>query len=87
MDNARKEPSPTVYEIKVRERLDERWREWFAPMSFIYTDDGGTVLVGSLSDQAALQGILIGLSNLNLTLVSVNPVEMNAKEIKFFTFW
>jgi hypothetical protein len=35
--------------------------------------DGGTVLAGSVPDQAALHGLLARVRDLNLTLISVNP--------------
>jgi hypothetical protein len=62
-----------LYEVKVKGRLDESWTEWFKPMRIIHTDDGDTIIKGLLPDQAALQGLLINLGNLNLELISVNP--------------
>jgi hypothetical protein len=37
-------------------------------------EEGDSLLSGSLPDQAALQGVLKRISNLGLTLVSVNAV-------------
>lgn len=66
---------PTTYIIKIKGRLDESWSEWFEPMIITHTDDGDTTLKGELSDQAALQGVIVNLGNLNLEIISVNPVE------------
>lgn len=40
----------------------------------IHEESGDTILSGHLADQAALQGILKRISNLGLTLISVNAV-------------
>lgn len=58
-------------EILVEEQLGERWAEWFEGLSVETGPDGGTRLVGTLSDQAALYCVLNKIHALNLTLVSV----------------
>ena len=63
---------PEYYEIKLRGHLDQRWSEWFADLKFTYLDGDVTLLYGSLSDQAALHGLLERIRDLNLTLISVN---------------
>ena len=62
---------PEYYEIKLRGHLDQRWSEWFADLKFTYLDEDVTLLSGSLSDQAALHGLLERIRDLNLTLLSV----------------
>jgi hypothetical protein len=64
---------PARYRIKVRGRLDERWSDWFNGMT-IASERGITTLTGAV-DQAALHGILSKIRNLNLTLISVTPIE------------
>ena len=63
---------PEYYEIKLRGHLDQRWSEWFADLKFTYLDEDMTLLSGSLSDQAALHGLLERIRDLNLTLLSVS---------------
>jgi hypothetical protein len=63
---------PEYYEIKLRGHLDQRWSEWFADLKFTYLDEDVTLLSGSLSDQAALHGLLERIRDLNLTLLSVS---------------
>ena len=63
---------PEYYEIKLRGHLDQRWSECFADMKFTYLDEDVTLLSGSLSDQAALHGLLERIRDLNLTLLSVS---------------
>ncbi len=63
-----------VYQIKVQGRLDESWSGWFNCMAIAFEGDT-TTLTGAVVDQAALRGILSRLWDLNLPLISVNPVE------------
>lgn len=69
------------YVIRVRSHLDEKKRYWFEGMAMTigYDEDGRpiTTLTGRLADQAALQGVLAKIRDMNLTLISVNPIEMN----------
>ena len=80
MSEDKRKVEQTIYTIKIKERLDDSWAEWFAPMTISYAEEGDTILTGELPDQAALQGILVNLGNLNLELISVNPAESESKE-------
>ena len=62
-----------LYEIKIKGHVDDQWQAWFEGLSMRLTDDGNTVLQGTLPDQAALHGVLKKINNLGLTLISVNP--------------
>ena len=67
-----------TYQIKVQGRLDERWTHWFDGMSIVFEQakDGSTVtvLTGSVSDQAALYGLINRMRDLGLSLISVGRV-------------
>lgn len=68
----------TVYQIKVRGNLDDRWSDWFSGLTVQPADEGEDCPVTALSgliDQAALRGILNRIWDLNLTLVSVVSIE------------
>ncbi len=67
-------------EIKIREHLEPRWKEWFEGLSFTYGDDETTTLSGSLPDQTSLHTILVKIRDMNLTLISVNQSEINTEE-------
>jgi hypothetical protein len=62
------------YKIKINGHLDIKWADWFDGMQIIHENDGTTTLYGTVIDQAALQGILKKVSNLNLELISVNKI-------------
>jgi hypothetical protein len=61
------------YHIKITGTLDVHWQDWFDGLTITLTDDGDTILSGVIVDQAALHGVLKKISNLGLTLISVNP--------------
>jgi hypothetical protein len=67
------------YVIRVREKLDPSWAEWFDPMA-LQSDGDETILSGHLPDQAALHGMLARVNNLGLQLVAVNRSESAAGE-------
>jgi len=66
---------PTVYRIRVKGHLDLTWSDWFEGLELSHEPNGETTLTGPIVDQAALQGVLMKVSNLGLSLISVNRVE------------
>jgi hypothetical protein len=69
--------NPTNYEIRVNGHLDSGWADWFSGLKIYNLENGEAVLSGCLPDQAALYGVLNRISNLGLTLISVNPMSAN----------
>lgn len=63
--------APHVYEIRVEGHLADHWSDWFEGLTIRNEANGDTVLIGLLSDQAALFGVLTKIHNLNLIVVSV----------------
>ena len=61
------------YEIRIQGTLSPDRAEWFEGME-IRQEEGQTILRGRIVDQAALHGLLTQVRNLNLTLLSINPV-------------
>ena len=60
--------------IKIQGHLDKNWKDWFEGMEISYDSDN-TILTGNLRDESQLHGILNRIRNLNLKLISVNPIE------------
>ena len=67
------------YHIVVQGELDGDWSEWLGGMAVTYEsrgdDTGVTTLTGTVTDQAALRGILSRIWDLNLTVVSVDRID------------
>jgi hypothetical protein len=80
MSKGREKFGPVVYQIKIKGHLEERWAEWFEEMTFTHEKDGTTTLYGPLPDQAALHSILRKIRDLNLQLISVKQVKLDAED-------
>ena len=69
-----------TYEIQVQGHLDPDWVDWFEGFAIRpgYAPNGSplTILSGTVVDQSALSGILVQLCDLNLPLISVNPIKL-----------
>jgi hypothetical protein len=63
---------PTVFRIVVRGELSQRYVPAFEGMT-LATGDGQTAIVGPVTDQAHLHGLLNRIGDLGLELISVNP--------------
>lgn len=64
-------PPSQVYQLRVREYLDDDLALWFSPFKLSHEPNGTTTLTGVVRDQAELHGLLIKIRDLNLTLIFV----------------
>ena len=71
---ARRSQELELHEIRVEGHLDERWADWEG-LTFTHESDGTTTLMGLLTDQAALHGVLNKIRDLALPIVSVRRVD------------
>lgn len=75
--------SPAIYRILVRGRLDAAWSERFGGLNITEIQSGEgeieSVLVGRLSDQADLAGVLAALYESHLPVLSVNCLDSEEK--------
>jgi hypothetical protein len=62
------------YRIRISGHLDPAWTTWFDGLTLIQKDDGTTELLGPLSDQSALYGLLARLRDLGATLLLVEQL-------------
>ena len=76
--NNREQKSAQVYEIRIKNCIDLDWSNWFEDLEILQEQDGTTLLVGPVSDQSALYGLLKLVHQLGLQLISVNKIR-NAK--------
>ncbi|MCJ7757728.1 MAG: hypothetical protein MUP24_06235 [Gillisia sp.] len=69
--------SPAIYQIKVLGKVPPSWSERLSGMNLSYeeTETGiATTLIGKLSDQSALSGILNSLYDLHMSVLSVEKL-------------
>lgn len=65
---------PILYHIRLQGHLDSGWGDWFGGVTVTWRDDGTTLLICQVVDQAALHGLLRQIRDLGLPLLSVNRI-------------
>jgi hypothetical protein len=68
---------PAYYELRVQGVLDDRWSAWFEGLRVTSDQAGQTTISGSVTDQAALHGLLTKVRDLGLELLSVRRLDPN----------
>jgi hypothetical protein len=71
---------PVAYQTRMKGHLGCQWTDWFGGLAITLEDNGDTLLTGSVTDQAALHGLLRKVRDLGRPLVSVTPVSFFEKE-------
>lgn len=61
-------------ELRVKGDLDDYWSDWFQDFDISRGDQGETILIGEVVDQAALYGVIGKLRDLGLKLIAVNEI-------------
>ena len=64
-----------TYRLQVSGHLDDHWSDWLGGLAIHRQEDGTTVLIGPVVDQAALYGVINRLRDLGLSLLSVSRVQ------------
>ncbi len=75
---------PTVYQIRIKGHLGHQWADWFGGLTITLEDGGDTFLTGTVTDQAALHGLLRKVRDLGLPLISVigvRPGQTDASDV------
>lgn len=60
-----------VYQIRIEGHLGPVWQTWFDDSTIVRTEQGETILICQVMDQAALHSLLRKIRDLGLPLVSV----------------
>ena len=63
-----------TYEIRIKGHIGDRWSESLGGLTIHLQEDGTTLLVGLIVDQAALHGVIRRIRDLGLPLLSVSRV-------------
>ena len=72
----------TEYQIRLKGHLDSQWESWFGGFAIVQAENGETVLTGSVSDQAALYGVLKKARDLGVPLLSLFCLEDSSVEAR-----
>jgi hypothetical protein len=75
MTDGREFDRQAIYQIRVKGNLGRKWSDWFDGLAIIPQANDETLLTGSVTDQAALHGLLGKIRDLGLPLLSVKRVE------------
>jgi hypothetical protein len=67
--------------IRIKGHLDPSWQDYLEGLEIMQEADGTTRLSGVFQDQSALYGVLNMMSQLNLTLLSLERSERAQKEL------
>ena len=76
--------APELYEIRIAGHLSDSRAGRFEGLSMVPKPEGETALTGEL-DQAALHGVLMGIRDLGLKLISINRVEASDPRVDNFS--
>ena len=75
-NNTQTEPAqPMIYQIRLKGHLDCQWTAWFEDLTVELEENGDTLLVGPVPDQAALHGVLRKVRDLGMPLLALNSVQ------------
>jgi hypothetical protein len=73
---------PGLYRVRLKGQLDQQWADWFGDVTITLEEDGNTLLVCQVIDQAALHGLLKRVRDLGLPLLSINFVNTRQEPIE-----
>ena len=71
---------PTIYEIRIRGHLSTQWADWFEGLEIALEENGDTLLIGAVIDQAALYGVLKKVRDLGMPLLSITSLEASQQD-------
>ncbi len=66
---------PTVYHIRIKGHLNDKWSDWFDGVTIILEPNSTTLLSSSVIDQPALYGLLRKVRDLGMPLISVKRID------------
>jgi hypothetical protein len=66
------------YELRINGHLDYGWAGCFQGLALTHESNGTTTLRGTVTDQAALHGMLTKVRDLGVTLISVQALDCDS---------
>ena len=83
MEQLPKSTKPATYRIRIVGRVNDGWSDFMSNLEQSFDQENGatiTTITGTVTDQAALHGLLERIRDLNLTLISVNTNDPSAQD-------
>ena len=83
MDQLPKVTQPATYRIRIAGRVNNGWSDFMSNLKQSFDQENGatiTTITGTVTDQAALHGLLERIRDLNLTLISVNTDDPSTQD-------
>ena len=83
MDQLPKVTQPATYRIRIAGRVNDGWSDFMSDLEQSFDQENGatiTTITGTVTDQAALHGLLERIRDLNLTLISVNTDGLSTQD-------
>jgi len=59
-------------DLRIKGHLEPKWSDWFDGLDMRHLPDGSTQILGPVTDQAALYGLLSRARDLGMTLLAVS---------------
>jgi hypothetical protein len=86
MSNSRIFDKPSAYRIRVRGLMSQQWSDWFDHFEIQHLEED-TVLLGMVTDQAELHGLLAKIRDLGLPIISVERLDGEGDQVKSLERW
>ena len=67
------------YKIELQSTIDHDWSSWLGNMELTHTPAGHTILIGDVTDQPALHGLLIRIRDLGIPILLVARICQETK--------
>jgi len=58
-------------EVRIEGHLDPQWADWLDGFTLVHTQQGETILTGTVEDQAAIYGLISKLRDLGTRLITI----------------
>jgi hypothetical protein len=68
-------PTNAKYEIRLQGHLGPEWSEWFDGFQIATSEGGQAVLTGTVTDQAALHGLLSRIRDIGLPIIAIRRLD------------
>jgi hypothetical protein len=68
-----------LYQICVQGYIKANWSEWLQTVRVKHRRNGVTILIGRVTDQSALQGLLDYLFGMGITILSLKRLDLHPK--------